>query len=278
MPHITHDAVTLHYEIHGTGERTPLVLTHCLAGHLGLWSDNLAALSRQRRVLVWDCRGHGQSSVPEDASAYGITRSAQDLKALLDALKIDRAHIGGLSMGGGISACFAILFPAHTQSLMVMDSNTAAGLTPTAAVRQSRQMTIASCLAAKSEAHRQAVVTQFIADNPSYRVWHESQLAAPSPDHPVYKAIAGTSPVGLGHTVSCMLDSDFPVERVSEIAMPTMVLAGTQDPGMKAVKITHERIAHSRLTLIDNAGHLSNFDQPRAFENAVLAFLADVER
>ena len=74
-----------------------------------------------------------------------------------------------------------------------------------------------------------------------------------------------------------MLDSDFPVTRVGEIAMPTLVLAGAQDPGMKAARITHERITQSQFKLIDNAGHLSNIDQPRDFDNAVLAFLESTD-
>ena len=180
-------------------------------------------------------------------------------------------------MGGGISACFAILSPKRTQSLMVMDSNTAAGLEPAASVRASRQETIDLCARAATEGERQALVEQFIADNASYRIWRDDRLITPPRDHRVYHAIATTAPLGLGGTVGCMLDSDFPVERVAEIKVPTLVLAGSHDPGMQAVKITHERIGHSKFKLIDNAGHLSNIDQPRDFDAAVLEFLERVE-
>lgn len=182
-------------------------------------------------------------------------------------------------MGGGISACFAILSPKRTQSLMVMDSNTAAGLEPSASVRASRLETINLCARAATEGERQALVEQFIADNASYRIWRDDRLITPPPDHREYRAIAiaATAPLGLGDTVGCMLDSDFPVERIAEIKVPTLVLAGSHDPGMKTVKITHERIGHSKFKLIDNAGHLSNIDQPRDFDAAVLEFLERVE-
>jgi pimeloyl-ACP methyl ester carboxylesterase len=139
-------------------------------------------------------------------------------------------------------------------------------------VRASRQETLKAFKSATSEGERQKLVEQFITDNPSYRIWHGDGLIRPPPDHRVYRSIAATAPHGLGGTVRCMLDSGFPVTRVGEMAMPTLVLAGAQDPGMKAVRITHEGIEQSQFKLIDDAGHLSNIDQPRDFDNAVLEF------
>ena len=89
MPYLKHDGIQLYYETNGVQEGLPLVLSHCLADHLELWSDNIAALSAARPLVLWDCRSHGRSSVPKDAASCGIGRSTTDLRALLHALGIE---------------------------------------------------------------------------------------------------------------------------------------------------------------------------------------------
>jgi len=274
MSFVDVDGVQIYYEVHGSGNGTPLILSHCLAGHSGLWKENIDALSQEQKLILWDCRGHGKSSVPTESHDYGITRSARDLARVLDAVGVDQAHVGGLSMGGGISACFAILFPERTASLMIMDSNTAAGLPSPPALRDARLEAIRLCATATSQSERDSLVRYFIDTNASYRIVSEGELVIPPAGHPLMDAVQGTTPIGLGHTLNCMQNSDFPIDRVRELSMPTLVLAGSQDPGMRAVQVTHERIAHSQLVTLDEAGHISNLDQPRAFERAVLGFLA----
>lgn len=266
MPTANLDDVSIHYEIHGDGP--PLVLAHCLGGNLELWRDQIPALAARHRLVVWDCRGHGRSSAPRERTQYGVRRSAQDLAGLLDHLGIERAHIGGLSMGGGISACFALLFAQRVDRLLIMDSNTAAGLPTPPAVRAEREAWAALC----ESGDHDAAVARFLAGNPAYRLFAADSDAMRTR---VREMISATDLIGFAHTIRCLLDSDLPVEEIPSIAAPTLVLAGEQDPAIAAVRVTHLRIAHSRLVLLPGAGHLSNLDAPDAFEGAVLGFLAD---
>jgi pimeloyl-ACP methyl ester carboxylesterase len=266
MSSATLDDVSIHYEVHGDGP--PLVLAHCLGGNLELWRDQIPALAARHRLVLWDCRGHGGSSTPPARAQYGVRRSAADLAALLDHVGIARAHIGGLSMGGGISACFAVLYPERVDHLLIMDSNTAAGLPTAPAVRTEREAWAALC----ERGNREAAVDRFLAANPAYRLFAADSNAMRAR---VRAMIRTADPIGFAHTIRALLDSDMPVDAVPAIQAPTLVLAGEHDPALAAVRVTHERIAGSRLVLLPGAGHLSNLDSPRAFEAELLAFLAN---
>ena len=97
-----------------------LVLTHGFAGPY--WRPIVEDVRARYRVLVYHVRGHGQSTVPEDPAAYSVPQFAADLAALLDALGIDRAHIGGVSMGGMITAQFACDYPGRLRSVLLCDT------------------------------------------------------------------------------------------------------------------------------------------------------------
>ena len=267
MPIARIDETAIYYEEHGTG--FPLFLTYCLGGNHGMWAEQTPVLAKRYGVILWDPRGHGGSESPDAAERYGVIRAAHDLAGLMDHLSVGRAHVGGLSMGGGISARFAALYPDRAASLMIIDSNTAAGLPVSDEIRAVREETIRLCDAGDME----AAADQFLAVNPSYRLFTADTEEGRAR---VRSMILAMNPVGFGHTIRSMLQQDFPTERLTEITAPTLVLAGEQDPAMAAVRLTHETIAQARLTMIPGAGHLSNLDRPEAFLAAILNFLETV--
>jgi pimeloyl-ACP methyl ester carboxylesterase len=99
-------------------EQTPLVLTHGFVGPVDSWLPELAPLIEKRTVIMYDVRGHGRTSVPQDRDAYSLPTFAADLAALLRAIGVERAHIGGVSMGGMITAQFAVDFPDFCESVL----------------------------------------------------------------------------------------------------------------------------------------------------------------
>src|SRR5437773_8749894 len=101
MPIARVNGVSLYYEIAGRG--APRVLVHGFACGIRSWDPQVRALSRYRRVITYDVRGHGLSDAPPEAAAYSQATSVADLHALLAHLKIGRAVVGGLSMGGNRS-------------------------------------------------------------------------------------------------------------------------------------------------------------------------------
>src|SRR3970040_1599364 len=82
-------------------------MTHGFAGPTDCWRDEPLALAEERPLLLYDVRGHGRTEVPQDPGEYSIPTFAADLAVLLEALGIQRAHIGGVSMGGMIAAQLA---------------------------------------------------------------------------------------------------------------------------------------------------------------------------
>ena len=102
----------------------PLVLAHGLGLTAALWAEQVTPLSQHRPLVLWEARGHGGSGLP-DSNTYGLDASARDLWHLLNHLEIGKAHIGGLSLGGGTAVRFALLHPQRVTSLIVCDAATA---------------------------------------------------------------------------------------------------------------------------------------------------------
>ena len=99
MPHLTtDDGVKLYYEDGGSG--VPIVFVHEFAGDHRAWEPQVRFFVRRYRCITYNARGYPPSDVPADGERYSQDRARDDIRAVLDALKIDKAHIVGLSMGG----------------------------------------------------------------------------------------------------------------------------------------------------------------------------------
>lgn len=122
MPTITVNGVELYYELHGDGAQT-LVLNNGIIASTATWAFQLPALTPHVRVLLYDMRGQGRSQKwqPGDPD-YTWDDHAADLVALLDALDIERAHIGGISYGGELAQVFALRYPERCRTLIIADS------------------------------------------------------------------------------------------------------------------------------------------------------------
>jgi len=128
MPYAkTSDGFKVYYEEHGTSG-SPLVLAYGIGGNTEMWDINVAALSARHRLILWEPRGHARSDSPEDPARFSFARWVLDLRDLLDHLRLRRAHVGGLSLGAGISTRFTLRFPARVRSLLVTNSSSAVGL------------------------------------------------------------------------------------------------------------------------------------------------------
>src|SRR5256885_10445298 len=126
MPYLkTDDRVRIYYEEHGSG--TPLGLAYGIGGNAAMWDVNIPGLAARHRLILWEPRGHARSDSPEDPAKYSFERWALDLEAVLDHLRLRRAHLGGLSLGAGIATRFALRFPGRARSLVVTNSSSASG-------------------------------------------------------------------------------------------------------------------------------------------------------
>ena len=118
MPHITtDDGVRLYYEEAGSG--APVVFVHEFAGDYRSWEPQVRYLSRRYRCIAFNARGWPPSGVPEDVPRYSQARACDDIRSVLDGLKIDKAHIVGLSMGGFATLHFGLTYPSRARSVLV---------------------------------------------------------------------------------------------------------------------------------------------------------------
>ena len=118
MPHITtDDGVKLFYQEVGAG--IPIVFVHEFAGDSRSWEAQLRHFGRRYRCIAYNARGFPPSDVPESVDRYSQARARDDIRAVLDGLKIGKAHIVGLSMGGFATLHFGFTYPDRARSLTI---------------------------------------------------------------------------------------------------------------------------------------------------------------
>lgn len=262
MPFATVDDVRIYYEQHGPAGAPVLVLNNgILMNAAASWAPQTPALSARYRVLLYDCRGQGQSDHPD--APYSMARHADDLAGLLDALDIDSAHILGISYGGEVSQAFALAFPRRVRSLILADTVSEVGPELRLIVEGWR------AAALTGDADLFYLVTapwnfsaSFIADHP---VVLEAARAR-------YMSLDLPAVVRLG---DAFLDVDF-TSRLGEITAPACVLVGDGDllKGPRYAEILHRGIAGSELHVIPGSGHVTCWEAAGVFNEIVLQFLA----
>lgn len=123
MPFIdTPDGVSIRYQEFGSGR--PLVLAHGFSASLDMWWPQIDALSQGHRLIVWDARGHGASSVPRDCAAYSMPGMAADLRCLLESIDAVEDAVIGMSFGGQIALQYAVDHAKDVRALVLSDSTT----------------------------------------------------------------------------------------------------------------------------------------------------------
>jgi len=242
------DGVAVHYEVHGSGSRLPVLLSHGYGSSSAMWAGNLAALARDRLVVTWDIRGHGFSASPEDPALYSHAASVADMAAVLDACHIDRAAVGGLSLGGYLSLAFWLAHPERVGALLLFD--TGPGYRSDAARRRWNRW-------AEAQADALEAGTGGLSDSPEVRLGRHDRM--------------GLARAGRGILTQ---DTSHVIEALTRIDVPTLVLVGSDDHAfVDPAHYMATRIPGATAVVLDGAGHAANLDRPAAFDRAVTAFL-----
>jgi pimeloyl-ACP methyl ester carboxylesterase len=267
MPIASVNGIRLYYEVAGSG--APLVLVHGFACGVRSWDPQVRAFSRSRRAITYDVRGHGISEAPEDASAYSQDIFVQDLRALLGHLKIRRAAIGGLSMGGNIALNFALAYPEMVSNLIVADTG--------AGSDQSGDWT------AGSRAYAEALDTrgmEAFADMACASPLFARYVASgPTAERSIRSCLMTHRARGLAHTAREVLierPTIYALEpRLRQLRVPTLLIVGAHDePCLKTHRFMADCIRGSTHLVIRDVGHLTNLEAPAAFNAAVKRFLS----
>ncbi len=249
----------IHYEVHGTSGPW-LTFSHSLACSSAMWAPQIAEFSKRFRVLAFDTRGHGQSDAP--SGAYTLEQLADDLGGLLAHLGIEKTHFCGLSMGGMIGQTFALKHPGVFQSLTLADTT-------------SRYPAEGAALWADRIKIAQTQGMQPLVE-PTLARWFTEPFRKARTD--IMKTIGAqiaATPVA-GYTGCCQAIPKINVtQRLKEIACPILVIVGEQDMGtpLAMAKEIHDNAPGSQLAVLSPAAHISNLEQPEAFNKALNGFL-----
>jgi 3-oxoadipate enol-lactonase len=252
----------LAYEVAGAGP--PVVLLHGLTVDMRMWDDQFAPFATQHRVVRYDLRGFGQSDVPREGEPY---THAADLRALLELLDIDQAALVGLSMGGIFATEFALTYPEAASALVLADAALGGyAFEPRfgGALREVYRVARAEGPASARELWLSDELFAFSQTLPDVA----ARLRAMVTDYSFWNML---------HRDPHSAFEPPAIERLHEIAAPTLVIVGEHDiPDFRAIADVYTAgIRGARQAVVPAAGHMTNLDNPAAFNELVLAFLAE---
>jgi len=247
----------IHYALEGGSGNPVVVLSNSLGTNLHMWDAQVPGLLKFFRVLQYDTRGHGESSVTP--GPYSIEQLAKDVLGLADALKIEQFHFCGLSMGGMIGMWLAVNAAQRLKKL---------ALSSTAAKIATAEMWNARIVTVRRDGMK-AVATA------AMERWFSAPFRQTEPSivAKIQKTMEETSPEGYAANCAAVRDFDFR-ERLHLIHAPTLVISGTHDPATPPAdgQFLAKNIPGARYVEL-NAAHLSNVEQVEPFTREVADFL-----
>ena len=250
----------IYYEIAGEGQ--PLILIHGGNMDRRMWDQQFVTFAKTYKVIRYDVRGFGKSDRQVKAFAH-----YQDLYDLMKFLRIRKANVVGLSMGGGIAADFAISHPEMVENLILV----CPGINGFTISSDGGAYSIATIEAARDEGYAKAT-----------EMWLRSPYMAPAMEHPELRARLRQLSLDNAHNwlANFVWSRDLKPstrERLSEIKARTLFIVGDRDvPNMlKLVDEAAAKISGARKVVIKGVGHLPNMERPAEFDKIVLDFLAN---
>lgn len=257
MPTVQIGDLPLAYRDEGSGE--PMLLVHAFPLSGAMWERQIMAFAGRRRVIAPDLRGFG--ATPLGAEAVSMDRYADDLAGLLDALGIGEATLVGLSMGGYIAFAFLRRHRARLAGLILADTRPQAD-TPEG--RDGREANARLVLAQGTSVLADKMLPGLLAPGASDAVKAE-----------VRGLIEANRPEGVAAALRAMAARPDSTDLLPTIAVPTLVLVGSED-GLTPPPVARamaDLIPGSGFAEIAGAGHLSNLEQPEAFNIALRELL-----
>jgi pimeloyl-ACP methyl ester carboxylesterase len=273
MPHVTTDDGTkLFYEEVGTG--VPIIFVHEFAGDHRSWELQMRHFGRRYRCIAYNARGYPPSDVPDSVESYSQDLARDDIRAVLDALSIDNAHVVGLSMGGFAALHFGFTYGSRARSLVVggcgygasADKRVQFAEETGAVARRFEEVGMAQSAEGYALAPSRV---QFLNKDP--RGWREftDQLAQHSARGAALtmRGVQGRRP--------SLFDL---VDRMKTIKAPTLIMTGDEDwPCLEPGLLMKQTIESAALVVMPNTGHTINLEEPDAFNTHLDRFFQTVD-
>jgi pimeloyl-ACP methyl ester carboxylesterase len=235
------------------GQGSPVLLGHGYSATGRMWDSQRAALGDRYRIISWDMRGHGQTESPADPAQYSAALTVADMRALLQHCGVERAVVGGLSLGGYVSLAFYRAHPEMVRALVICDSG------PGYRNAEARA-------AWNTRAHERAVELE--SKGLDALAGRSREMREAMGHHRSAQGLAHAARGMLAQQDSAVIDS------LPSIRVPTLVIVGDRDqPFLGPCEYMAKKIPGARLEVIPDAGHSSNLDQPAIFNRVLGNFL-----
>jgi len=260
MPLVKVNDLQIYYELHGPENADVIVLSNGIFMSTASWGYQAVEFKKHFRVLLYDCRGMWQSDHP--AGPYSMEQHADDLAGLMDALGIEKAHIGGISYGGEISMTFALKYPQRALSLIV--SSAVSQIDPMLQVMGASWM---------SALHNNDADTLFEVTFPAN--FSEPWIAANQGIIELSRKKYHQMDLKAAEELMLAFSKVDFTDELKKISAPTLVLVGELDilKSRKYSEIIAREIPGAELLIIPHGGHAICMEQPGSFNTAVLGFV-----
>jgi pimeloyl-ACP methyl ester carboxylesterase len=272
MPTLTtDDGVKLYYEEAGSG--APLVFVHEFAGDLRSWELQMAHFARLYRCIAYNARGYPPSEVPQSIERYSQDRACDDIRAVLDALKIDTAHIVGLSMGAFATLHFGIRYPERALSLTIAGGGYGS--------HPAQYEKFQADAKANAQLMRDKGMAYFAAN-----YGHPTRIQLKNKDprgYALYVKLLGEHSIEGSANTMLGYQARRPslyglTEQMKKIPVPTLILAGDEEePCLEVCLLMKRCIPRAGLALLPKSGHTINLEEPALFNSLVEDFLHQVQ-
>lgn len=256
------NGTNINYTERGLPNGLPVVFIHGFPFNHAMWEPQMKALPNEIRAISYDVRGHGESDVGD--GQYMIEFFVDDLIALLDHLVIQQAVVCGLSMGGYVALRAIERNPERFKGLILCDTRSEAD------PNEGRLKRAASIKAVKANGEK-----EFAAGFVKAVFAPSTFQSNPQCVDMIRSIIESNSPVGICGTLLAMAARTDTTPSLPNIKVPTLILVGEHDTltPPAASQAMKEKIPNSELHIIPNAAHMSNLENPKEFNEKLIAFL-----
>jgi len=252
----------LSYSDHGPDDAPAIIFIHGFPLNRSMWDNQVEALKENYRVIAYDIRGHGNSDPGNDE--FFIELFVNDLLRLLEKLGIEKTILCGLSLGGYIALSAVLKHPDRFDGLILNDTQCIAD---TPEIKENRCLAIIRIKEKGVELYADESIEKFF--SPGSLTKKKNRIAE------VKEMIINTPKQTLYKTLHALAERKETCSRLQEINIPVLIMVGKEDKitPIAAAQQLHEKILNSKLEIIQQAGHLSNLENPTAFNTHLVNFL-----
>lgn len=271
MPKVRVHKIDLYYEEAGTG--IPVVFVHEFAGDWRSWEAQVRFFSGRYRAVTFSARGYLPSDVPEASKDYSQDNQIEDLRGLMDALKIEKAHLCGLSMGSYTSLLFGIKYPERCRSLTIAGSGYGSGTNREEFHKQiahvADQMLTGGMKAVSGTYTLGPARVQLQNKNPRTYEEFRRQFEEHSAKGSAYTFL------GVQRKRPSITDLG---DQLRKMALPVLIMLGDEDDrGLEGSIFMKRHIPRAGLEIFPRSGHTLNLEEPERFNRSLLDFMTAVD-